>query len=161
MSSYLPKKYKEGRRVDAPFLIIDFETGRVSDQHIGLDIEPVFGIYKLGQQVVLRLLSELGRYIYEPDEGSVFMRYARTNRLTTIANVRTALSESILQVSDQFFLDASRDNTIPPDERLSNIEVTSISQSGDLLLVSLTVTSVASSSISLEAPIGFNYANIT
>jgi hypothetical protein len=161
MSSYLPKKYKEGKRVDAPFLIIDFETGRVSDQHIGLDIEPLFGVYKLGQQVLLRLLSEVGRYIYEPDEGSVFMLYARNSGLTSIANVRAALSESILQVTDQFFLDVSKDNSIPLDERLGEIEITSINQTGDQLLISLTVTNVASASVTLDAPIGFNYANVT
>ncbi len=117
----------------------------------------VVGIVKLAQQVLLRLLSATGTYVYEDREASIFASDFLNGRLSTVPDIRlslTATINSIQALFDREVLESIANGaSIPLDEQLSAIVIDSIKLNGTTADVSLVVVSRNNEEFKFIAPI--------
>lgn len=147
-----------GRKVDAGMMVfVPGSTVSILRSLTESGGELVTGPVKLAQRVVLRLLSATGTYRYEGSEASTFATDIKSFSLTSVADIRSSLNESIQQLQaifDQELNDAATaGEAIPLDEQLSGIVINSIRLDQTIANISLTIVTRAGTSFKFIAPV--------
>ena len=101
------------------------------------------GLQKLAQQVVLRLYTERGKKLYSNNDGTSFVTSIRTGHIRTSADAARAFAMAKDNLIGLFFDDQFRYPTMPLDEQLADLELLAINISGDVLSLTMQITSRA------------------
>jgi hypothetical protein len=109
------------------------------------------GIQKLGQRVLVELLTEAGSMPYAPRRGTQLMTLLREGSLRTQADFMQAVSSSLTQLQQNLWSEES--STDPTDEQFASATVVSVNLAFDTASVELEVTSVAGSTAQVILPI--------
>ena len=113
--------------------------------------EAITGIYKLAQRVLIEFLTETGSMPFLPARGTSFMTAVRQGLLRTDLDIHQQFAFAAGALARN--LTAEDAATDPDDEKLGTIELGTVTFSGDLLILPITVTSRAGTSVVVQAPI--------
>lgn len=111
------------------------------------------GWQKMAQQFMVRLYTRSGGKPYARNEGNQFVTEILAGAIRTTEDARRSFAFAKESVLDQFDADVEADSTIPLDEQLQTVELLGATVQGDVLTLSIRLTSRAGAQGQFIAPL--------
>ncbi len=109
------------------------------------------GIRKLAQRFLIEFLTARGSMPYQPLRGTVFMVKASQGYLRTVADVRSAFAEAMIDMYEN--LTKAELGTEPDDERYAGAELTAVTAQLGSISLSINLYSKAGTTRTVILPI--------